>query len=141
MGNVVGKVVITNLPPRRGVIVSLAFFQVPGADSPAPYDGDPAGDRVTDQAELLNDVHLEHARADASLEQEFEVDRPEGFYYLQVRVILVRTQGGKTFAQAEQFFFGRRCLVVPCDGVTLPVVWPDTPLEELHRYGTVQPTK
>jgi hypothetical protein len=96
---------------------------------------------VTDQAQILNDVHLEQARADTSVERAFELDRPDGFYYLQVRVILFRAQGGKTSAQAEQFFFGKRCLVVPCDGVTLPVVWPEIPLEDLRHYGTVRPAK
>ena len=80
-------------------------------------------------------------RADASVEQEFEVERSEGFYYLQVRVMLFRAQAGKTFAQAEQFFFVRRFLSVPCDRVTLPVVWPDIPLNDLQHHGTVRPAK
>jgi hypothetical protein len=94
-----------------------------------------------DEAEVVKDVHLEQGRTETSVEQDFEVDRPDGFYYLQVRAILFRTQGGKTFAQAEQFFFRRRSLVVPCEGVTLPVVWPDISLEDLHHYGTVRPSK
>ena len=141
MGNVVGKVVVTNLPPRRGVIVSLAFFRVPDAGSPAPHGGEPTSEQVTDEAQLLNDVHLEREKTDASVEQEFDVDRPAGFYYLQVRVILFRAQAGKTFAQAEQFFFGKRPLPVPCEGVTLPVAWPDLPLDDLHHHGTVRPAK
>lgn len=141
VANVRGTVFITNLPPRRGMIVSLAFFRVPGATSPAPHDGDPASEHVTDTAELLNDVHLERERAEVSVEQAFELTRPEGFYYLQVRVLLFRTQAGKTFAQAEQFFFGRRPLAVPCEGVTLPVAWPDLALEDLHHQGTVRPGK
>jgi len=143
MGKLVGKIVITNLPPRRGVIVSVAFFRVPRADAPAPFNGDPAGDLVTDKVELLNDVHLEREKADSSLEEDFELDRPDGFYYLQVRAILFRTQGesGRTFAQAEQFFFGRRSLAIPCERVTLPVEWPQIPLESLHHYGTVRPAR
>ena len=44
-------------------------------------------------------------------------------------------------AQAEQFFFARRPLPVPCEGVTLPVVWPDIPLNDLQHHGTVLPAK
>jgi hypothetical protein len=61
---------------------------------------------------------------------------------VQVRAILFRTQAGKVFAQAEQFFFGRRPVQVgsqPEGTRMLPVSWPTQALEDLEHHGTVSP--
>ena len=61
---------------------------------------------------------------------------------MQLRVILLREQSGKMFAQAEQFFFGRRTVQLVADettSLTLPITWPAIPLKDLPRYGTVSP--
>ena len=84
--------------------------------------------------------HTELSRSGYDLP--FVVERPRGFYFLQVRVILFLTQADKVFAQAEEFFFARR--PIPLTGeslgqVTLPVQWPQLPLEELGTYGVVEP--
>jgi hypothetical protein len=59
-----------------------------------------------------------------------------------VQAILFRTGGGKVFAQAEQFFYGRQPVEIPLrtEGrLTLPVCWPKEALDELHHYGTMYP--
>jgi hypothetical protein len=59
-----------------------------------------------------------------------------------VRAILFRSEESKAFAQAEQFFYGRRPVKISPDlecALTLPVVWPGLALKELHHYGTVSP--
>ncbi len=66
------------------------------------------------------------------------------FRLLQVRNRMARTQAGKMFAQAEQFFFTRRPLPLseqPMGRITLPVHWPQLPLEELGAYGVVEPRR
>ena len=77
---------------------------------PAPYGGDPPAEAVTDCHEVANQVDLHTESSQAAYDLPFAVERPAGFYYLQVRAILFRTQAGKVFAQAEQFFFARRPL-------------------------------
>ena len=138
-----GEIEIANLPSHFGLTVSLAFFPVSAPDAPAPYDGDPPGDVVIDCEELYNEVDL-----DTEVEQPvrtipFSVKRPAGSYYLQLRTLLYRKQDEKVFAQAEQFFFGRRPLTLLDDltSVTLPVEWPSIPLDELGHYGTIEPRK
>lgn len=141
MAKLIGKVCLTNLPPRTGVLVNLAFFRVSQEVDPAPFDSDPPPDRVTDVEELVDDVHLETEKCDRSLEWKFEIERSVGFYYLQLSVVLFRSQNGRKFAQSEQFFFRRRPISLPAEGVILGVPWPEVPLEKLHRYGTVNPRK
>jgi len=88
------------------------------------------------------DLSTESSRS--SYDLPFAVSRPSGFYYLQVRATLFRSQSGKAFAQVEQFFFARRTLPLteaPLGEVTLPVRWPRKPLEDLETYGVVKPSK
>jgi hypothetical protein len=137
-----GTIAIRGLPPHRGVIVNLCFFPVGAADAPAPYGGNPPGEAVTDNHEVAKQVDLHTELSQAAYDLPFFVERPTGFYYLQVRAILFRTQSGKVFAQAEQFFFARRPLAVTGERLghlTLPVPWPQIPLEELGTYGVIQP--
>jgi hypothetical protein len=142
MGRLDGTVSISGLPPHRGLILNLCFYRVPAADAPAPYAGDPPAEAATDCHEVYKQVDL-HTETDRSAyDLPFGVERPPGYYYLQVRAILFRTQGDKVFAQAEQFFYSRRPVEVPqaVDGrLTLPVSWPAQSLEELHHYFTVHP--
>jgi hypothetical protein len=97
---------------------------------------------VTDSHEVAKQVDLHTELSQSAYDLPFVVERPAGFYYLQVRVILFRTQAGKVFAQAEQFFFARRPLPLIGEGlghITLPVPWPQIPLEELGPYGVIEP--
>jgi hypothetical protein len=142
VAGVEGTIAVAGLPPHRGLIVSLCFYKVPTADAAAPYGGDPPAEAATDCHEVLKQVDLDTETERAAYDLPFRIERPGGWYYLQVRAVLFRTQAGQVFAQAEQFFFGRRPIRVapePEGTVTLPVTWPDQSLEELHRYGTVSP--
>ena len=108
-----------------------------------------AADQVTDEAELLNDVHLERARADASLEQEWRshiaLDRSPP--YLQMH----RVDSGSIRRAGRPIAHGRAalrlqvaCLPVPCDGLTGPeegqgdarVRW-----RNAVQYGTMRPVE
>ena len=138
-----GMIAITGLPPHRGMIVRLCFYRVDLADAPAPYGGDPPVGAATDCHEVFKHVDLNAESSQGACELPFRVARPAGFYYLQVRAILLRAPAGQVFAQAEQFFFRRRPVHVPPEeeeGVLrLPVSWPAQSLEELHTHGTVSP--
>jgi hypothetical protein len=139
-----GTIAVAGLPPHRGLIVSLCFFRVGAAADPAPYGGDPPGEAVTDCHEVFKQVDLNTESPQAAYDLALAVERPAGIYYLQVRAILFRTQADKVFAQAEQFFFARRPLPLteqPLGQVTLPVQWPQIPLEELGSYGVVEPRR
>jgi hypothetical protein len=144
MAKLEGTLLVAGLPPHRGLIVSLCFLRVDAATDPAPYGGDPPADAVTDCHEVFKQVDLHTESSQAAYDLPLAVERPAGFYYLQVRAILFRTQGEKVFAQAEQFFFARRPLPLteePLGGVTLPVQWPEIPLDELGSYGAVEPRR
>lgn len=130
------------LPPHRGIIVNLCFFAVPDPEAPVPFNGDPPAEATTDCDKVLEQVDLATESQEATRDFAFRVDRAPGFYFVQVRVILFRTNAGKVFGQAEQFFYARRPVQItaePESSVTFPVSWPTEPLEELHRYGTLRP--
>lgn len=136
-----GTVALAGLPPHRGLIVNLCFFPVPSADTPAPFGGDPPTDAVTDCHQVIKQADLNTEVDQLAYDLPFTIQRPAGFYYLQVRVILFRAQAGKMFAQAEQFFFARRPLPLidqPPGRVTLPVQWPQIPLDELGTDGVIE---
>lgn len=142
MAKLEGIIEISGLPSHRGLIVSLCFYQVEATDAPAPHGGDPPAEAATDCHEIFKQADLNAESERAFYELPFDVDRPIGFYYLQVRAILFRVQAGNVFAQAEQFFFGRRPAHItpePKGSLTLPITWPSEALEELHHYGTVSP--
>jgi hypothetical protein len=144
MAKLEGTIALAGLPPHRGLIVNLCFFPVTAADAPAPYGGDPPGEAVTDCHEVTKQVDLHTESSQSGYGLPFTVERPAGYYYLQVRAILFRTRADKVFAQAEQFFFARRPLPLteePIGRITLPVQWPQIPLEELETYGVVKPRK
>lgn len=142
MGKLEGMIAVTGLPPHRGLIVSLCFYRVAVVDAPAPHGGDPPGEAATDCHEIVNQVDLDTESLQSAYDLPFRIARPTGFYYLEVRAILFRTHEGKMFAQAEQFFFGRRPVQVASElegTLTLPVSWPTQALEDLHHYGTGSP--
>ena len=144
MASLTGTISIQDLPPHRGIIASLAFFAVQSAESPVPFGGDPPAKEVTDDEKVFDKVDLNSESTRTSFEHSFSVERPAGYYYIQLRVILFRLHSGKVFAQAEQFFFGRRPLQIgdyQTGHVTFPVIWPTTPLESLHSYGTIKPQR
>src|SRR5262249_28678842 len=137
-----GTLSIADLPPHRAVSLAICFFHVETADAAPPYDGDPPADVCTNCVNVCGVESLEKDIHDAAREWHFVAERPAGYYYVQVREILYRTQRDRMFAQVEQFFFRRRPLLIVADRqgtVTLPVEWPAQPLEELHHYGTVYP--
>jgi hypothetical protein len=143
MGKLEGTVALDGLPAHRGLIVSLCFYPVAAPDAPAPYGGYPPAEAATDchQVAKQDDLHSESSQVSYALP--FSIERPAGFYYLQVRAILFRTQADKgVFAQAEQFFYSRRPLALTEQSpvsVTLPVSWPQLSVEQLHTYGVVKP--
>jgi hypothetical protein len=137
-----GKIEITGLPPNRGLIVHLGLFEVSEPDAPAPYNGNPPPEAVTDSQKVIEDVHLRDESREPTFKRPFRIEHRPGYYYVQVRVILFRDNKGSMFAHAEQFFFARRPLPLTGDRVgpvTFPVSWPDTPLDQLHHYGTFKP--
>jgi hypothetical protein len=142
MATLQGTVALSGLPPHRGLILSLNLFPVQAADSPAPYGGDPPPEVEGDLMQVCENVDLHRESHESAVEQPFCIERPAGFYFVQVRAILVRTEDTKVFAQVEQFFFGRRPVEVanePEGRVTFPVSWPEQSLDELQDYGTVRP--
>lgn len=142
MATLEGTIEISGLPSHRGLIVSLCFFRVGAGTDPAPHGGDPPAEAVTDCHEVFKQVDLNAEALPVAYNLPFTIERTIGFYYLQVRALLFRIQADKVFAQAEQFFFGRRPLPLteePIGHVTLPLEWPRTPLEELGSYGVVEP--
>ncbi|HVS35282.1 MAG TPA: hypothetical protein VMS17_06840 [Gemmataceae bacterium] len=137
-----GAILITGLPPHRGLIINLCFFAVAKPDSPPPHNGDPPAEAATNCDKVFEQVDLDMESRETTFEHHFGIERSPGYYYVQLRVILFRAREGKVFAQAEQFFFARRPLLIGAElegNVTLPVSWPTEPLEELHHYGTVSP--
>lgn len=141
MSTMSGTISLHNLPPNRGLIVSLAFFEVSDRSAPVPYDGDPPGDAITDCVKLLEEVDLDTEYSEPILTRQFQIERSPGFYYLQLRVILFRKSGDRVVAQAEQFFF--RDAPVQVDDTAEPTLlkssWPMIPIDDLNQYGTIAP--
>ena len=142
MARVTGEVSIANLPRHRGIMVSLCFFKVPGAES-SPPDVDRIDPRELRDIQLLaKEVDLERDSRRIAFLNSFEFHHPEGFFYLQLRVVLFRKAADSVAAQAEQFLFNRRPLEIH-EGLIKPVLlsvsWPSTPLGELHRHASFYP--
>src|ERR1700687_1905593 len=122
MAKLEGTILITGLPPHRGLIGNLCFFVVVSADSPPPYNGDPPAEAATDCEKVFEQVDLDKESQATTFEHHFRVEHSPGYHYVQLRVILFRTRNGKVFAQAEQFFFAQRPLDIakkPEGNVTL----------------------
>src|SRR5437868_415096 len=124
MAKLEGRIAIAGLPPHRGLNVSLCFFPVESAEAPIPFGGDPPAEAVTDCHQVVEQVGLETESTQPVYQLPFAIERPAGYYYVQVRAMLFRTQEGKVFAQVENFFFGKRPLQLteaPLGKISLPV--------------------
>ena len=144
MVTIEGTVTIGNMPPHRAAMVSLSFYAVSGAESPPPYGGDPPADAYDQSVEVCSESPSETDFCEPHRSWHFAAETATGYYYVQLRVVLYREQDGRMFAQCEQFFFRRRPLHVPEDGVSdvaFPVTWPELALEDLHQYGIVSPRR
>lgn len=133
-GTVAGTVVIHGLPAHETYSVSVTFFRVSAATSPAP-DDDLQAKRDTET------VKAEAEPDDKPLN--FRFQKPSGFYYISVGVIVYFRRDGKMFAQVERFYPMPRPCQLQAGGeqeVELAVTWPDIPFDELHYYGTVDPS-
>lgn len=142
MSRLAGAVLLSRLPEHCGLMVNLTLYPVASADALPPYDGDPPANAPAVRFEICKDMDLDKVSNEAAREIPFEVDAPNGFHYLEVRTILMRPMKKEFFAQVEPFFFKKRPLHIrePMQGsLTLPLVWPDIPLEDLHRYAEVKP--
>ena len=142
MGRIRGTISLTGLPPHRGLILNVCFYKVSGFEAPAPHDGDPPASAAVDIHKISEDVHLERESRETAVEKPFELEHEPGYFYVEVRPILFRDGNGSMLAQAEQFFFGRRpvrILDASENPVTFPITWPQTSIDELHRYGTLRP--
>lgn len=140
-GELTGTVRVADLPPFIGQSVSLSLFAVSSADALPPFpDAAPPAARQ-DEAELGEALHFEQEDTTGTLEANFRLRRPAGWYYLQLNVILYRKVNGKMYAQVERFPFRKRPVEIPAEGqaITLPVSWPKTPIADLEQYGTIKP--
>jgi hypothetical protein len=144
MATLEGTVSIGGMPPHRGALVDLAFFRVAAADADPPYGGEPPAEACGDAVEVCAEGLADADGRETTREWPFEATRTPGYYYVQLRVVLYREHRGNMYAQSEQFFFRRRPVHVPEEGlagITFPVVWPPEPIDELHQYGTVHPER
>ena len=140
MGRVDGMVLLTGLPPHRGLMMHLHFYRVESAVTPPPYNGEPPAEAAIDGHEIVTRIHLDTEVQTTSDEVSFCVELPAGFYYPEVRAILLRSGIPSVFAQSEGFFYSRRSIEVPEHGVVqirLPAAWPQVPMDELHYFGTI----
>jgi hypothetical protein len=83
-----------------------------------------------DCQQVAHQVYPEPESRQTAYELPFSIERPAGFYYLEVRAFLFRGERGSAFAQAELVFYSRRPVEIPqqIEGrLTLPVSWPTYP--------------
>ncbi|VTS07346.1 hypothetical protein [Tuwongella immobilis] len=142
MGKLEGTIALTGVPPHRGLMVSLSFFPVNSPDDPVPYDGDPPPEIARDSHSVHHQVDLSRESSQSEYEFPIEVERPDGFYYLELRAVLLRTHDGQLVAQAEPFFFARRPMLFcdpPLGKITLPIPWPAVAVDELPIDGVIEP--
>src|SRR5262249_14573589 len=139
MPKLTGKIATDGLPPHHGLVVHLCFFPVTTADAPEPRPLDPAG--WPDHTEVARHVYPHTESSQTVYDLPFAVERPAGFYYLQVHASLLRTHEGKMCAQVEQFIFGgdNGPLALIDGSISLPISWPSTSLNELDSLGVAMP--
>jgi len=75
-----------------------------GSRDARPLWGDPPAEAATDTHPIAERVDFDNESVESAYDLPFEVERPPGHYYLQVRAILFRLRTGQVIAQAEQFF-------------------------------------
>jgi hypothetical protein len=140
-GELTGTVKIADVPPFLGHSMSLLLFGVSGPNMPPPFTDVAPPEARKGEANLGQETHFDREDTTGSLESIFQLNRPAGWYYLQLNVILYRKEGAKMYAQVERFPFIKRPVEFPPDGqsIVLPVSWPAIPVEELGYYGTMKP--
>lgn len=142
MPTLAGTISLSRLPRHRGLILNVCLYPVEAADAASPYNGTPPPEAAIDCDKVFENVDLEAESSDACFDHKFTIERPVGFYFVQVRAILFRMQEGRVVAQAEQFFFGHQPVPVRSEltgGEYFPISWPTLPLQELQHYGTISP--
>lgn len=135
-GTLNGEVLLKGLPSHEKYRVTITFFPVASASSPAPFDGDPPADAWVDTMTVKDTEEPD----DKPLRFSFE--HAAGYYYLDVGVIAFLRRDGKMFAQVERFFPMARPCEIPAgveQQIQLLISWPDIPFEELGSYGTIHP--
>lgn len=141
-GKVEGVIALSALPPHRGLILNLCFYEVGDPDAPPPYDGRPPADAARDLHNLLDDVNLDVESTAATRDLPFALEHPMGYFYVEVRAILFRKRDDALFAQVEQFFYSKRPLRIRDVGgipMTFPVVWPPDNEERIKKFGVLRP--
>src|SRR5262245_34993555 len=135
-GELSGTVKIGNVPPFLGHSMSLSLFGVSGPDSPPPFDGVAPPEARQDEADLGQVHHFDREDTTGNLEVSFQLQRPAGWYYLQLNVILYRKEAGKMYAQVERFPLIKRPVEFPPGGqdILLPIPWPAIPIEDMGLY-------
>jgi hypothetical protein len=135
-GRLSGTVILIDLPECAMLSVNIHPFRVSEPSAPLPYSGEPPGSAYTCE------ISVREAEQALDKPLTFSVDWPVGYYHLDVGVIAYREVEGKMYAHVEHFFpLPRPCQVVAgkeCS-VHLSVRWPSTPIDQLPRYGTVNP--
>ena len=132
-----GIIAISDMPPHRGLVVSLALHSVSYPDAEPPGD-----DAFPEEStEVYNSVDLNTEIEQPVIAIPYVISHAASHVYIQLSTILFRQKGEQAFAQVERFTFAKRSLPLFGDlhSVTLPVSWPQIPLEELGSYGTVYP--
>ena len=112
------------------------------ADAPAPYGGDPPAEAVTDSHEVAKQVDLYTESSRPEYDLPFAVERPAGFYYLQVRAILFRSRRARCSPRPSSSSSpGGRCRSTSNRLAGSRCRWSGRriPLEELGSYGVVEP--
>jgi hypothetical protein len=82
VGRLDGMVLLTGLPPHRGLMMHLHFYRVESVATPPPYNGEPPAEAAVDGHEIVTRIHLDTELQETSDEVSFSVERPAGFYYL-----------------------------------------------------------
>jgi hypothetical protein len=135
-GRIAGQIVLRGLPVLKMYSVSVTFFKVGSATSPAPFDGDPPTEEWTDTESV------KEAEDPDTKPLRFHAERACGFYYLGIGVVAYLERGGKMFAQVERFFPMTQTFEIQLKAeqqLELAIAWPDVPFDELHQYGTIHP--
>jgi hypothetical protein len=119
-------------------MLSVCFYRVMSTDDPPPFSGDPPAEAVNDCHEIAKQVYTYTESRQTAYELPFSIERPTGFYYLQVRAVLFRGEPDGASAQRESYLYSRRPIEVPHQAagrLTLPISWPTVSLEDLHPCG------
>src|SRR5581483_6535020 len=92
-GKIEGVISLAGLPPHRGLILNLVFYEVGGPDAPPPHDGRPPAEAAKDVVNVLDDVNVDAESTVGVREQKFALEHPTGWFYVEVRAVLFRKRG------------------------------------------------